>query len=241
MTTTISSRRQGVNAGIAFKVPCRVATTANITLSGLQTIDGVTVVADDRVLVKDQTTASQNGIYRADTSTWQRDYDWDGSFDVKKGTLVYVTSGTTNKGFWAVTTDDPITIGTSSVAIARARMQQEMLPIACSDEGSILTTGTKVTFRMPYAMTLSNAKASLTTAQGSGSTFTVDVTKNGTSIFSTKLTIDNGEKTSHTAAAPAVLSTTSLAEDDEIAVVIDQVGNNTATGLKVYLIGLQPT
>jgi hypothetical protein len=226
-----------------MKAPVRVATTANITLSGEQTVDGVAIVADDRVLVKDQNTASENGIYRADTSTWQRDYDWDGSFDVKRGTVVYVTSGTTNQGFWAVTTADPITIGTTSVTIQRARMQQEMLPIACSDETSILTTGVpKVTFRMPYAMTLSGVpKASLTTAQGAGNIFTVDINVNGTSILSTKLTIDNGEKTSATAATPAVYSSTSLAADDEVTIDIDQIGDGTATGLKVYLIGLQPT
>lgn len=240
MSTSISSRRQGVNAGAAFKVACKAATTAAITLSGEQTIDGVSCVTDDRVLVKSQTDGAENGIYKVSTSTWQRDYDWDGTFDVKQGTLVYVTQGTTNKGFWAVTTADTITVGTTSVTIARARMQQEMLPIACSDEGSILTTGTKVTFRMPYSMTLTNAKASLTTAQTSGSIFTVDIKKNGTSILSTLLTIDNTEKTSFTAATPCVLSTTSLAEDDEIAVSISQIGDGTACGLKVYLIGLQP-
>jgi hypothetical protein len=241
MATTTTTRRQGVNAGLGMKAPVRVATTASITLSGEQTIDGVAVVADDRVLVKDQSSGAENGIYRADTSTWQRDYDWDGSFDVKKGTQVYVTDGTTNKGFWAVTTADSITIGTTSVTIQRSRMQQEMLPIACSDEGSILTTGTKVTFRMPYAMTLSSVKASLTTAQTSGNVVTVNVTANGTTIFSTKITFDNGESTTATATTPPVLSTTSLAADDEIKVVIDQIGDNTATGLKVYLIGLQPT
>lgn len=241
MATTSTTRRQGVNAGLGMKAPVRAATTANITLAGEQTVDGVAIVTDDRVLVKDQNTASENGVYRADTSTWQRDYDWDGSFDLKKGTQVYVHSGTTNQGFWTVTTADPIVIGTTSVTIQRSRMQQEALPIACSDEGSILATGTKVTFRMPYAMALSSIKASLTTAQTGGSLITVNVTKNGTTIFSTKITIDNGEKTSVTALAPNVLSDTSLAADDEIAVVLDQIGDGTATGLKVYLVGLQPT
>lgn len=241
MATTTTTRRQGVNAGLGMKAPVKAATTASITLAGEQTIDGVSIVTDDRVLVKDQNTAAENGIYRADSSTWQRDYDWDGSFDVKKGTLVYVTNGTTNQGVWAVTTDDPISIGTTAVVVQRARMQQEMLPIACSDEGSILATGTKVTFRMPYAMLLSSVKASLTTAQTGGSVVTVNVTANGTTIFSTKITFDNGESTTATASAPPVLSTTSLAADDEIKIVLDQIGDGTATGLKVYLIGLQPT
>jgi uncharacterized cupin superfamily protein len=122
MTSVSSDRRQGVNAGAAIKVPCKLATTANITLSGEQTIDGVAAVTDDRILVKDQTDASENGIYICDTSAWERAPDWDGTFDVKEGTLVYVTDGTTtpNIGFWYVTTSNPITIGTTSVAIARA-------------------------------------------------------------------------------------------------------------------------
>lgn len=240
MTTTTSYRRLGVNGGIAFKVPCKAATTANITLSGEQTIDGVSCTTNDRVLVKDQTTGANNGIYKVDTSTWQREPDWDGSNDIKQGTLVYVTQGTLNKGFWAVTTADTITIGTTAVTIARARMQQEALCVACSDEGSILTTGQKVAFRMPYDITLTEVRGSLTTAQTSGNTFTVDVKKNGTTIFSTKLTIDNGEKTTATAATAAVLSTTSVSEDDEITIHVDQIGDGTATGLKVYFVGLQP-
>jgi hypothetical protein len=109
---------------------------------------------------------------------------------------------------------------------------------ACSDETTALTTGTaKTTFRVPKAITLTGVRASLTTAQATGSTFTVDINASGTSILSTKLTIDNTEKTSATAATAAVISDTSLADDEEITVDIDQVGDGTATGLKVWLIG----
>ena len=120
MASTTTDRRLGLNASAAIKVPCKAATTANITLSGEQTIDGVSCVDGDRVLVKDQTTSSQNGIYLVDTSAWQRDKDWDGALDVKKGTVTYVHSGSTNTGFWYVSTSDPITPGTTSVTIARA-------------------------------------------------------------------------------------------------------------------------
>jgi hypothetical protein len=91
---------------------------------------------------------------------------------------------------------------------------------------------------MPYAMTLTDVRASLTTAQSSGAIFTVDINKAGASILSTKLTIDNGEKTSVTAATPAVISDSSLGDDSEITIDIDQIGNGSATGLKVYLIGI---
>lgn len=111
---------------------------------------------------------------------------------------------------------------------------------ACSDETTALTTGTaKVTFRMPYAMTVYEVRASLTTAQASGSIFTVDINESGTSILSTKLTIDNTEKTSKTAATPAVISDSSLADDAEITVDIDQIGDGTAKGLKITLIGVR--
>ena len=90
---------------------------------------------------------------------------------------------------------------------------------------------------MPHAMTLTAVRASLTTAQASGTIFTVDINESGTSILSTKLTIDNTEKTSTTAATPAVISDTALADDAEITIDIDQIGNGTATGLKITLIG----
>jgi hypothetical protein len=114
----------------------------------------------------------------------------------------------------------------------------EAIQLAASDETTALTTGTgKVTFRMPYAMTLTAVRASLTTAQASGTIFTVDINESGTTILSTKLTIDNTEKTSTTAATAAVISDSALADDAEITIDIDQIGDGTATGLKITLIG----
>lgn len=126
----------------------------------------------------------------------------------------------------------------TEIAALAAPATDQCITIACSDETTALTAGTsKVTFRMPYAMTLTAVRASLTTAQTSGSIFTVDINEAGTSILSTKLTIDNTEKTSTTAATPAVIGDTALADDAEITIDIDQIGDGTAKGLKVYLIG----
>jgi hypothetical protein len=112
------------------------------------------------------------------------------------------------------------------------------LVVAASDEGTALTAGTnKITFRMPRAVTLTAVRASLTTAQASGSIFTVDINEGGVSILSTKLTIDNTEKTSTTAATPPVISDANLADDAEMTIDIDQIGDGTAKGLKVTLIG----
>jgi hypothetical protein len=134
--------------------------------------------------------------------------------------------------------DNSIIMFDSSDSQWKAQLMPVVIQLAASDETTPLTTGTaKITFRMPYAMTLSAVRASLTTAQSAGSIFTVDINESGTSILSTKLTIDNTEKTSTTAATPAVISDTALADDAEITIDIDQVGTSGATGLKVTLIG----
>lgn len=109
--------------------------------------------------------------------------------------------------------------------------------VACSDEISDLSTGLKVTFRMPYAMTLTEIRANVNEAP-TGSTLEVDVQETGVTLFSTLLTIDNGEETSETSATAAMLSDTALADDAEITVIINQVGSTTTgKGLKLWLIG----
>lgn len=112
------------------------------------------------------------------------------------------------------------------------------LVVAASDETTALTTGVgKITFRMPRAVTLTAVRASLTTAQTSGSIFTVNIKESGTTILSTKITINNTQKTSTTAATPPVISDVNLADDAEMTIDIDQIGDGTAKGLKVMLIG----
>ena len=112
----------------------------------------------------------------------------------------------------------------------------EVLVVAISDETTAITTGTaKVTFRMPFAMTLTAVRASLTTASSSGNP-TFDINEAGTTILSTKLSIDSGEKTSTTAATAAVISDSALADDAEITIDVDTAGTG-ATGAKIYLIG----
>jgi hypothetical protein len=112
------------------------------------------------------------------------------------------------------------------------------LIIACSDEATSLTTGTaKVTFRAPYAFTLTAVRASVNTAP-TGSTLIVDINEAGTTVLSTKLSIDASEKTSTTAASAAVISDSAIADDAEITIDIDQIGSTIAgKGLKVALIG----
>lgn len=113
---------QAVLAGRQFKDGVRVATTANITLSGTQTIDGISVGVGDRVLVKDQSTGAQNGIYVAASGAWTRATDADNTSadsEVKTGMSVFVSEGTTNADkIFSLTTNGAITIGTTALTFA---------------------------------------------------------------------------------------------------------------------------
>lgn len=115
----------------------------------------------------------------------------------------------------------------------------QALIISASDETTALTAGTsKTVFRMPYAYTLTAVRASLTTAGTGANLVTIDINEAGSTILSTKITLDASEKTSVTAATQPVISDTSLADDAEITIDIDQIDSGgVSAGLKVYLIG----
>jgi len=119
-----------------------------------------------------------------------------------------------------------------------AGAKTEVIAIACGDETTATEAATAVvTFHMPYAFTLTGVKAGVTTAPV-GSVLTVDINEAGTTILSTKITIDASEKTSGTAATAAVISDTALADNALMTIDVDGVGSGTAgAGLKVYLIG----
>ena len=103
MAGTITDRK-GVSPGLGIKAPCRVATTGDVTLYGLQTIDGVALAADDRVLVYQQATGSENGIYNVKSTEWVRAYDFNGEGDAIQGTLVRVNEGSLIAGrYFSVT------------------------------------------------------------------------------------------------------------------------------------------
>lgn len=107
--------------GLDNKTTARLATTANDSLSGLAARDGVTPVAGDRVLAKDQTTGSQNGIYIAAAGAWTRATDADISAEVTAGLYVFVSEGTVNgdNGF-TLTTNDPIVLGTTALVFVQS-------------------------------------------------------------------------------------------------------------------------
>lgn len=107
-------------SGLDVKASVRAATTVNITLSGTQTIDGVSVIAGDRVLVKNQSTASANGIYVVAAGSWSRSDDANTSAEVTSGMFTFVSEGTANDnaGF-VLTTNDPIVLDTTNLTFAQ--------------------------------------------------------------------------------------------------------------------------
>ena len=128
----------------------------------------------------------------------------------------------------------------SILLIASATIYRDFeMVVAISDEvTAIVSTGTaKVTFRMPHAVILTAVRASLKVAQTSGSLVTVDIKNAGSSVLSTLITLDNTEKTSVTAATFSVISSAAIADDAEMTIDITQIGDGTAKGLKVALIG----
>jgi hypothetical protein len=115
MSSPTIDRVGGISTSVAIKAPCRVATTASIPLVGLQTIDGITIEAGDRVLVKDQSDPRENGIYVASTGLWQRAVDFNSRRDFIKGTRVLIVEGAIGiyRDFWVVS--DGAAIGIDAI------------------------------------------------------------------------------------------------------------------------------
>ena len=148
--------------GYSWKQPVRAATTANITLSGVQTIDGVSVIAADRVLVKNQTTASANGIYVAASGSWTRALDMDIAAEFLLATTFVSEGGQGNSG-WTMTTDAPIVVDTTALVFTQTSGNQ----LYTAGNGIVISTGvisvdTAVTAR----------KASATIGDGAATTIT---------------------------------------------------------------------
>lgn len=130
-------------------------------------------------------------------------------------------------GWAAITLPSAMSINGTSLRL------DETWVVALSDETTAITTGTnKATMVFPYDVTVVSVGCSVNTA---GTGLTVDINEGGTTILSTKLTLDSGEKTSLTAATPAVISDASIAAGAEVGFDID-VASGTSKGLKVWLV-----
>jgi phage-related tail fiber protein len=147
-----------------FKHSVRVATTAPVVLSGLQTIDGVALVAGDRVLVKNQAVAKDNGLYVAAAGVWARSADADSSLEVTPGLFVHVERGTTNgDSIWQLVTDAPIALGVTDLlfemAAGRTGINAGTYRSVTVDKYGRVVGGTNPTTLAGYAITDAFTKA----------------------------------------------------------------------------------
>ena len=150
-----------VAQGLDTKMSCIAATTANITLSGTQTVDGVVLIATDRVLVKNQTASAANGIYLCAAGAWTRTTDAD-TWDELRSAFVFVEKGTlyADTG-WTCTIDSGGTLGTTAVTWA------QFSGAGSYTAGTGLTlTGTAFSLTSPVATTLGGTNLTSFTANG---------------------------------------------------------------------------
>jgi len=148
-----TSRLEGVETGLAIKAPVKVTTTGNITLSGLQTINSVALLLNDRVLVKNQTNQKQNGIYVVKSGAWVRASDFDGNRDAVNGTLVYVTDGLVNASkFYKVVATSAVIVGTSNIMFTQVSTGSGGGGVAVNVDDYIEPTATDATTGIQAAM-----------------------------------------------------------------------------------------
>jgi parallel beta-helix repeat protein len=138
MTSPSIDRRLGLAGNTAFKAPCVLATTANVTLSGEQSIDGTTT-SESRVLVWQQTDTSENGIYNTSSGSWTRALDANGNYDLTYGTQVYVAGGATQGGTaYTLTTSTAITIDTTGLVWAASTAVGNLATQLASSASAVL-------------------------------------------------------------------------------------------------------
>ena len=175
-----------VAQGLGPKQSCKVATNANITLSGLQTIDGYTTLAGDRVLVKNQSTSSQNGIYLASSGAWTRSLDMDVWSEVPGAYTVILNGGQADTG-WVCTAADSGTIGVTA------------MPWVQFASFATYTAGTGLTlFANQFSITNTGVTATSYGSSSSVPTFTVNAQGQLTTASSTAIAIAANQITSGT-------------------------------------------
>jgi len=221
-------------ANLDFKASVRVATISNVTLSGgaPSTVDGVTLVVGDRVLVKEQSAAAQNGIYVVQTlgtgsnGTWVRATDADTSTEVSPGMFTIVESGATHgDSGWFLSTDGPITLGTTALVFSQFS----------SGEAQVLA-GTGLT---KVSSTISIANTSVTAASyGSASsvpTFTVNAQGQLTAASNTPIAIAAGAVSGLAASATTDTTNASNISTGTVALARGGTGATTAADARTNL------
>lgn len=229
------------NADVVLTGLDLVATIADVVLTHadvvLTALDEAATDADATATAADKVATNADVVLtNADVVLTGLDATATAADVVLTGVDVGLTGGDVTAAGVARTGAEAAETNAAASAVAAANSAKTVFMIAVSDEVTIIETGTaKITFRMPYALTLTDIRASLNVVSSSGIP-TIDVNEAGSSILSTLLTIDASEKSSVTAVAAVVISDTALADDAEITIDITIAGTG-AKGLKVYLIG----
>jgi hypothetical protein len=210
-------------AGLSWKQEVDIATTANITLSGLQAIDGYTTLAGDRVLVKNQTTGSQNGIYVAAAGAWSRATDADLATELQ-GAAVYVSRGTLQADTGWTQTADAVTLGTTPLTWSQFSGSNSYVA------GTGLTlTGNSFAITAPVSIALGGT--GLTTAPANGA---LDI-GNGTGFTRTTLTAGTGVSVTNAAGSITLANTgvTALTTNTGLSANVSATGAVTVTNTGV--------
>ena len=214
-------------AGLSWKEAVLAATTGNITLSGLQAIDGYTTLAGDRILVKNQTTASQNGIYLANAGAWTRSTDTTTGPELL-GLAVFIEGGSTQADTgWTMTTNGTITVGTTSLAFAQFAGSNTYTA------GSGLTlTGNTFAISAPVSIALGGTGLTTTPANG-----TLDI-GNGTGFTRTTLTAGTGVSVTNAAGSITLANTgvTAFTSNTGLSANVSATGAVTVTNTGVLSI-----
>jgi len=168
MATTHTSRT-GTFPEEGIKAPCVVSTSANITLSGEQTIGSTAVVAGDRVLTRAQTNAAENGIWDVAVGAWTRASDWENDRDVSSGVMVIDAANTML--YQAVFTGDFVA-GTTLVTFSQPTSSDALL----KNSASLQTVNSEVSFQGDVTIDNLNAAGNLDFTMSAASVLTVDTT-----------------------------------------------------------------
>lgn len=165
---------------------------------------------------------SAGGGLQAETA-----FTYDSATNILTVPLLKITSGSPGAGKVLSSDADGDAVWVSS--------SQEMIVMVTDDTTPIGAGIGKKTFYLPSGKTLTGVRAFLVTAQSSGSIFTIDINEGGTTVLSTKITIDNTEVDSNGAVTAPVISDSALADGAKISIDVDQIGSGTGAGLSIIL------
>ena len=230
-----------IKQGLDIKDSVRVASTANIAVASAlingSTIDGVVVATGERVLLKNQTTASENGIYVVVASgAASRSTDADTSAKVTSGMYVFVSEGTANLDMgYVLTTNDPITLGTTSLAFTQfSGAGQIIAGTGLSKSGNTLSIDTAVTTDLTTAQTLTNKTLTKPVLNGTNPTGATYTPASGAQTVALDCAANNMHIVSGNASGTAITFTVANATNNQPFIVSVLQGGTTVSTIAAW-------